>query len=107
MIQPQIFDMQKLLNVLLGIEPHTSNWRPQAEIIPKYVAGPTDSTPRCVVRFGHSFLRHSKGPRQGHFWDVYGDDYLTPELALIALMEAEPPSWFLGELLESQTTDAA
>lgn len=34
------------------------------------------------------WLRHSKGPKQGHFWDMYGDDYQTEALARLAIAEA-------------------
>jgi hypothetical protein len=44
--------------------------------------------PTCVVKLGRSFLRYSHGPRQGYFWDAYGDDMHTPERALLALLRA-------------------
>lgn len=42
------------------------------------------------------FLRHSKGPLQGYFWDMYGDDFLKPELALWALAHASAPPGVSG-----------
>lgn len=36
-------------------------------------------------------LRYSCGPKQGFFWDIYGDDLLNVELALLALMRAPAP----------------
>jgi hypothetical protein len=80
------------------IEDNPLDWRVRAEIIPKYMPPhPRPETmPRVVVKCGGSFLRHSAGPRQGFFWDVYGDDMLSVGLAFKALLEAPCPSylWF-------------
>lgn len=35
-------------------------------------------------------LRYSQGPKQGFFWDLYGDDF-SQELAIIALSQAPYP----------------
>lgn len=97
MIDPKMFDAERLAATLLGF-----NWQRDCEIVPNYVppfprAG---QQPMCGVRWLHkesgeySWLRHSKGPLQGHGWDCYGDDYLNPELALIALSQAPPPPRF-------------
>jgi hypothetical protein len=53
-----------------------------------------DTKPTVVIRHKKSgmFLRYSKGPRQGYFWDVYGEDFLTPEIAIVALSEAPQPA---------------
>jgi hypothetical protein len=94
MIDPSIFQIGHLINDLLIGNADQSNWRLNAEIIVGYRlphAKPDDATLGCVVRYGESFLRHSAGPLQGHFWDCYGDDYLRPGLALRALMQAQPP----------------
>lgn len=46
------------------------------------------------------YLRHSKGPRQGFGWDVYGDNMLNPALALLAIIDAPPPvNWRRVEFL--------
>lgn len=37
------------------------------------------------------FLRYSCGPKQGFFWDIYGDDMHSVELAIIALSNAPYP----------------
>ncbi len=37
------------------------------------------------------YLRYSKGPQQGFMWDIYGDNMLNNELALIALSQAPIP----------------
>lgn len=95
MIDPAMFDRDRLAAILTPF-----NWQRDCEIVPQYVppfprAG---HQPTCVVRWKHSdgtyYLRHSKGPLQGHGWDMYGDDYLNPELALIALSQAPPPPRF-------------
>lgn len=68
-------------------------WRNDCELIPNYMPPfPRPSTaPIMVIRHGESFLRHSHGPRQGWFWDCYGDDMCNVGLAIIALMECPPP----------------
>jgi hypothetical protein len=108
-IDPALFDLPLLIEdlfLLRGHAEHCNAWRRDCEIIPDYMPPyPKPATgPRCVVRFIPSgmFLRHSTGPQQGHFWDVYGDDYLRPSLALIAIAQAPPPhrledgTWFKG-----------
>lgn len=96
MIDPALFNMDRLVQTLLDNDAGCRIcWRNDCEIIPAYMPRFPDKAtrPRVVVRYipRDSFLRHSAGPRQGHFWDCYGDDYLTPELALLALMEAPKP----------------
>lgn len=101
MLDPNMFSNEGLLSALLKDGEGNLNWRRYATIIPKYRApGDRDyEESRCVIMLKYqrmtTFLRYSKGPRQGHWWDIYGDDYQTPELALIALLEAEPPRWLL------------
>jgi|SRR5579859_4423315 len=97
MIDPKLFTVERLLWVMLNPDGNGHYWRAQAEIITDYMPPhPRPETrPTCVVRFGKSFLRHSCGPRQGHFWDIYGDDYQSPELALLALASAPVPTSIL------------
>jgi len=102
MIDPSLFTVKRLLAALL--DDHCGNkdrWRNLAEIIPRWMPPcPQKNTqPKCIVRYRLNcnedwlYLRYSKGPAQGHGWDTYGDDYQTPELALLALLEAPvPPS---------------
>jgi hypothetical protein len=93
-IDPALFTVTDLLAAMLddrhgNVDP----WRKDAEILPAYrapFAKPGDPT-RCIVRCGGMFLRYSVGCRSGHLWDIYGDDYLTPAYALLALCEAPPP----------------
>jgi len=37
------------------------------------------------------FLRYSAGPKQGFFWDIYGENFQSFELAVIALSNAPLP----------------
>jgi hypothetical protein len=97
-IDYSMFRMHHMVEGLLRNSPHDwPNWRNLATILPEYLPPhpqpDTDTRPICVVQLGDSFLRYSRGPRQGHLWDVYGDDYHTPELAFIALLEAPLPPW--------------
>lgn len=95
------FDPQKLVNTLL-----THHWMHECRIIPDYMPPypGKDTRPTCVVCYDYrdcepdahptskqAFLRYSKGPAQGYFWDTYGDDFHRPELALAALIHAAPP----------------
>lgn len=96
MIDPKLFTVEGLLSVFLDSDSAVERgnaWRKFAEIIPEYRRkyGKPEDPPLCAVRWGDSYLRYSKGPGQGHFWDLYPDDYLTPSLALLALLEAAPP----------------
>jgi len=73
------------------------DWRKDAVIIEDYMPPypRPDTRPAVVIRHGSGghqwFLRYSRGPRQGHFWDNYGEDYLNRELAELALSQAPPP----------------
>ena len=49
-----------------------------------------DTLTRVVVRCGEWWLRHSKGPRTGTFWDIYGDDFLNVDIARAELAKAPP-----------------
>lgn len=98
------FDVGRLVSELLGIDwtmPGNA-WRKDCDIIPDYRPRNPVLDARCVVLHVPSgaYLRHSKGPRQGHSWDIYGDDYQCPELALIALSKAPPPPELLGVRFE-------
>lgn len=87
------FDPDKLVRLLLD-----QHWMHEVEIVAAYLPPHPrpDTRPRCVARYRYddgqeTFLRHSAGPLQGYFWDVYGDDLHTPELALIAISRAPAP----------------
>jgi len=106
MIDLEAFSGSTLARALLNERERP--WLDGVEIIEHYLPrNPSkDTKPACVVRYsfvderdGESdccFLRHSAGPRQGVFWDVYGDDFLYPELALLALVSAQAPHPALG-----------
>lgn len=100
MITYDQFDLKELIDVML--DHHYGNrdiWRRQCEIIkdymPPYPNGDTKPQ-KVVVQFEnadghHSSLRYSKGPCQGFFWDIYGDDFHSPEIALMAILKAPVP----------------
>lgn len=94
--QPWRLSIERLVELLLDTSDFKGAWRSRAEIIVNYMPPHADAktSPRCVIRLGEVFLRHSKGPKQGYIWDTYGDDFLYPELALLALYHAEPPHSF-------------
>jgi hypothetical protein len=94
MIDPRLFTVERLLATFLDHESgNRDKWRRFAEIVPGYIPPfpSPDTQPTLVIRYGESFLRYSKGPRQGFFWDMYGDDFYTAELALVALLQAPVP----------------
>lgn len=95
MIDSAMFSMDRLISEMLGTDwtMPGNHWRMDCEIIPKYRPRNPVLNTRCVIlhRPSGRYLRHSKGPRQGHIWDIYGDDYQCPEIALIALSMAPPP----------------
>jgi hypothetical protein len=113
-VDPELFTVESLLAALLNSD--YAGWRTRAKIIKDYLPqhARAGTKPRCVVVFDYEdrrdgeadccFLRHSNGPRQGHFWDEYGDDYLTPELALIALLRAPVPPPLLGQYFSHKFT---
>lgn len=88
------FDLREVINCLL-----TQHWMHECKIIPDYMPPfpDEDTKPTCQVCYAayedgsKHFLRYSRGPLQGHFWDVYGSDFLIPEIALVALASAPPP----------------
>ena len=94
-IDPALFTVEAILADMLDDQHGNRDaWRKHATIdvgyMPPYAS--SDSKPKCVVRFGEEFLRHSRGPRQGYFWDRLGpDNFLRPSLALMALMQAPVP----------------
>jgi hypothetical protein len=97
-IDPKMFSLKQLVATLIdSVNGGTCDWHKDAEIVPKYVSpnAAKNERPICVVRCAGSFLRCSCGPRQGYFWDIYGDDMQTPERALLALYAAPPPSQLL------------
>jgi len=87
---PEGFDWSRFLNLYIR-EP----WQKECEIIPEYMPpNPRkDTKPRVCIRHKPSgaFLRHSCGPRTGSTWDIYGDDFQTPELAFLELGKAPAP----------------
>jgi len=72
------------------------HWHKGCEIIDGYMPPyPSKETrPTVVVRCPSmgAFLRYSHGPLQCYFWDIYGDDMHSVELALLALSRAPAPT---------------
>ena len=108
MIDSSLFTVERLLGAMFDdMAGNVDRWRRYAEIIPKYMPPypSKDTRPSCVVRWHKSYLRYSKGPVQGYSWDMYGDDMLSPELALLALLRAPIPPCamtreaFTGEMM--------
>jgi len=84
------FDAARLVGLLLD-----QFWHYECEIIPDYMPPypRRDTVPSCVLRHPKtdSFLCYSRGPQQGFYWDVGGDDLHTVELAILALAQAPTP----------------
>ena len=107
MIDPSLFTVEGLLNTMLDTSfGNVNKWWALCEIIPAYKApyAKEGDPSRCVVRCKNPngdnrchFLRFSKGPWQGHIWDMYGDDYQTAEIALMALLTAPIPPGFIDQ----------
>jgi hypothetical protein len=100
MIDPTLFTVEAILDAMFyDTAGNVNAWRKFAVIMPKYMpAYPDENTkPKCVVKFGDSFLRYSHGPVQGFFWDFYGGDMQSPAIALMALMEAPVPPWLINK----------
>ena len=92
-IYPDEIDVLKLIKILLD-EP----WHARCKIIPDYMPPfpRPDTVPTVKVCYDNgteypAFLRYSKGPHQCYFWDVYGDDMQSMELAVFALSHAPAP----------------
>lgn len=86
------FNLERLVDTLCDDD--NTPWRRHLEIIPDYMPPypHKDTRPTVQIRCGEWFVRHSKGPWQSYFWDMYGDDFITPELALAVLPRLpEPP----------------
>ncbi len=86
-------DSEQLIKYLLN-----QPWHKKCEIIPDYMPpNPSEDTrPSVQIKYNDGseyppFLRYSHGPRQGYFWDIYGEDFHNVELAIIALSKAPAP----------------
>lgn len=75
------------------------SWVDHCEIIPAYMPPfpRGDTKPIVAIRYNGGgfeqppFLRYSRGPLQGYFWDIYGEDFQDVALATIALSRAPQP----------------
>jgi hypothetical protein len=87
------------LKEFISLYSKEKSWINECIIIPGYMPpNPSEDTRSSVVvkmirkGLGNAlFLRHSKGPLQGYFWDMYGSDMHSPELALYALLNSPQP----------------
>lgn len=86
-------DSERLIEYLLD-----QPWHKKCEIIPDYMPPypGKDTKPSVQIRYNNGseyppFLRHSHGPKQGFFWDIYGADFHNVELAIIGLSQAPAP----------------
>ena len=98
MIDPSLFTVEAILDAMFDdMAGNRDVWRKLAQIVPDFMPRFPDkhTRPTCVVKLGDSYLRYSKGPRQGYFWDMYGDDFLSPSIALLALSRAPVPPWMV------------
>ena len=91
---PAQFSLSKLLRLMLP-----QHWMHECEIVPAYMPPHPnkDTRPRCVVRYrrengNETFLRSGGEAWPVLFWDVYGDDFRQPEMALLAIARAPAPS---------------
>jgi len=79
-----IFSAEKMFDLLLD-----QPWHKHCELL-------REKDGRLVVRYNSGskyppHLRYSAGPKQGFFWDIYGDEMQSFELAVIALSQAPAP----------------
>jgi len=88
---PEI-NVERLVKLLLN-----QHWHMECEIIENYIPQypKDDINPKVVIMFPNehlnTFLCYSRGPAQGFFWDTYGDDMHSVELAILALSKAPIP----------------
>lgn len=102
MIDPSMFTVERLLDALFDdLHGNVDKWRRHVEIVPEYMPPypGADTRPKCVVVYrtvsgSQSFLRVGRGR---YFWDVYGDDFISPEWAIVALLAAPVPTSILRE----------
>ena len=83
----------------------TRPWHSSCEIIQNYQPG-EKAEPKTVIRYndgtehppflrnmpaGGTFMSSSSRVENELFWDVYGDDFQSPERALLALLQSPQP----------------
>jgi len=92
MIDIKKVDIKKMIGFML-YQP----WHRNCDIIPDYIR-PNDKKKEeiVIIRYNSGsehppFLRHSAGPKNDFFWDIYGDNFKSVELAIIALSKAPFP----------------
>lgn len=95
MINSDLFTVEELLEALLDNTPQ-NGWMKLVEILPDYrfPFASDDASKLCAVRCGEHYLCFSNGPVQHYYWSDIGNDFKTPENALIALLKAPVPPCF-------------
>lgn len=95
MIDSKIFSIERLVDCLIGYSFSSPEniWIKDCEIL-------LDEKNNVIIKHKSvnnsvRYLRYSKGPRQGYFWDCYGEDFINFELALIALSKAPIPPYLI------------
>lgn len=95
MINTKIFSIERLVDCLIGYSNTSPEkiWIKDCEIC-------LDGENRVIVKHisknnSTNYLRYSKGPDQGYFWDVYGEHFINFEIALIALSKAPIPPYLI------------
>ena len=85
----------QLIVDILNLDSNEHRWRRECEIIVDYMPPNPgkDTKPTCVIYHPPTecFVRYSHGPVQGYFWDAYGDDFMRPEIAIVALSRCQKP----------------
>jgi hypothetical protein len=109
MINRSLFNLDRLVSAMLDtMHGNQNHWIHLVEIIPDYMPPfpSKDTRPTCVVKFKGLFLRYSAGPRQGFFWDAYGDDMHCPEMALLAVVQAPVPPCAIDKAVWREANEA-
>jgi len=106
MIDPKMFDRDRLIALLLDtMSGNVHHWRRLLEIVPDYMPPfPHDCT-RTTIRVRYTYLRaggHAGWMSGGYFWDCYGDEFLSVEHALLAVVNAPVPPQLLKPMCWSE-----
>lgn len=90
---PAQFNLDKLVRLLL-----TEHWMHECKITVDYMPPFPSKDTRPMVQVSYTYpdgeescLRYGRGPMQGYFWDVYGSDMHSAEMALVAISQAPAP----------------
>lgn len=107
-LSPEFWLRDATLVDLLSLSSYKHAWKGNIDIIPRYIPPypPANYQPTVAVGIKRRYLRteedsknfdewtwlrHSKGPHQSFFWDVYPDNMMTVGLAILAIIQAPYP----------------